>query len=290
MNAQSKVEAPTLEKLREPFAAHHISKLPKETKKQIEERKAGTNVIRDCPVCGGYHHKYAVHLDYVGHAALTDRLLDVDPHWTWEPLGFTPEGLPAFDRVGGLWIKLTVLGMSRLGYGCADGKQGGDAVKEIIGDALRNAAMRFGAALDLWHKGDLHIEGEAVNEGGFIGDNSGNGAVSPDEPANDSTGAKPTKGWREPESPYSTPTKLHSAMARLDHDLNGCSDSDMVYAVTSTSEWREFVRVAEIHSPHYLRGGDPAPPEFEGLIAKAERLVREFDTAEANHIKDVARV
>jgi hypothetical protein len=31
-------------------------------------------------------------------------------------------------------------------------------MKERIGDALRNAAMRFGAALDLWHKGDLHIE------------------------------------------------------------------------------------------------------------------------------------
>jgi hypothetical protein len=29
-------------------------------------------------------------------------------------------------------------------------------MKERIGDALRNAAMRFGAALDLWHKGDLH--------------------------------------------------------------------------------------------------------------------------------------
>jgi hypothetical protein len=26
----------------------------------------------------------------------------------------------------------------------------------MIGDALRNAAMRFGAALDLWHKGQLH--------------------------------------------------------------------------------------------------------------------------------------
>ena len=37
-----------------------------------------------------------------------------------------------------------------------DEKSGGDAMKEIIGDALRNAAMRFGAALDLWHKGELH--------------------------------------------------------------------------------------------------------------------------------------
>jgi len=32
-------------------------------------------------------------------------------------------------------------------------------MKELIGDALRNAAMRFGAALDLWHKGgDLYSQ------------------------------------------------------------------------------------------------------------------------------------
>jgi hypothetical protein len=60
------------------------------------------------------------------------------------------------DENGGMWIKLTVCGVTRLGYGHPDGKKGGDAIKEVIGDALRNAAMRFGAALDLWHKGDLH--------------------------------------------------------------------------------------------------------------------------------------
>ena len=57
-----------------------------------------------------------------------------------------------------MWIKLTVCGVTRLGYGDAQGKSGGDAMKERIGDALRNAAMRFGAALDLWHKGELHVE------------------------------------------------------------------------------------------------------------------------------------
>ena len=65
-------------------------------------------------------------------------------------------GLPALDRDGGLWIRLTVAGMTRIGYGDAPGKMGGDAMKERIGDALRNAGIRFGAALDLWHKGDLH--------------------------------------------------------------------------------------------------------------------------------------
>lgn len=150
-----------LDLLRAPFPAHQISKLPKPTKKQTDDVRADfTKGIR-CQLCGAWHHKDVVHLDYVGHAALTDRLLDCDPAWNWEPAGFTPNGLPVMEN-GGMWIKLTVCGVTRFGYGNADGKQGGDAIKEIIGDALRNAAMRFGAALDLWHKGDLHGEDEAV--------------------------------------------------------------------------------------------------------------------------------
>lgn len=121
-----------LKQLRVPFAQNQISYLPK----------------------GG------IRLAYVGHAALTDRLLDVDPGWTWEPLSVGENGLPVLDECGGLWIRLTVCGVTRLGYGDAGQKKGGDAMKERIGDALRNAAMRFGAALDLWHKGDLHVDEE----------------------------------------------------------------------------------------------------------------------------------
>ncbi|WP_447198263.1 hypothetical protein [Streptomyces hebeiensis] len=96
-----------------------------------------------------------IHLDYVGHAELTGRLLEADPLWTWEPMAFDADGLPKFDQVGGLWIRLTVAGHTRIGYGDSDGKTGPKAVKEAIGDALRNAGMRFGAALDLWSKTDM---------------------------------------------------------------------------------------------------------------------------------------
>jgi hypothetical protein len=133
--------------LRAPFEAGDINKLPKPYKADSPKG--------NCKECGGYHGLPAVHLDYVGHAALTKRLLDADPEWSWEPLGISPDGLPAFDQNGGLWIRLTICGVSRLGYGDAQGKKGGNAVKEAIGDALRNAGMRFGAALDLWHKGDF---------------------------------------------------------------------------------------------------------------------------------------
>ena len=164
MNAQTKVEPPTLDKLREPFPPNQISKLPKPTRAQTDAVRADFKKGIRCKECGAWHHPDVVHLDYVGHAALTDRLLDTDPHWYWEPVSFGQDGLPAFDNNGGLWIKLSVLGVTRLGYGAADGKKGGDAVKEIIGDALRNAAMRFGAALDLWHKGDLHADEPAIEE------------------------------------------------------------------------------------------------------------------------------
>ena len=101
------------------------------------------------PESVGQLPKGGVMLDYVGHAAVTDRLLTVDPEWSWEPLGYGPDGLPAMDSAGNLWIKLTVCGVTRIGVG--DGKN----QKERIGDAIRNAAMRFGVALDLWAKENL---------------------------------------------------------------------------------------------------------------------------------------
>jgi len=159
MNAISKIEAAPLTGLRAPFPAHQISKLPKPTKAQTDKVKADFKQGIRCTLCGAWHHPDVVHLDYVGHAALTDRLLDVDPAWSWEPVA-DPAGHGFPIVPGGMWIKLTVQGVSRYGFGCADGKSGGDAIKEVIGDALRNAAMRFGAALDLWHKGDLHAEDE----------------------------------------------------------------------------------------------------------------------------------
>lgn len=152
-----------LELLRAPFKSNQISKLPKPTKRQTDEVKADFKKGIRCKLCGQWHHRDVVHLDYVGHAALTDRLLDCDPAWNWEPVARTEHGTPLTDENGGMWIRLTVCGVTRLGYGHPDGKRGGDAVKELIGDALRNAAMRFGAALDLWHKGDLH--GDAPDEG-----------------------------------------------------------------------------------------------------------------------------
>jgi hypothetical protein len=151
--------------LRAPFPPEMVGKLPKVTcsdcsKKQC--RNQGHKASR-CDVCKAWITPAHLHLDYVGHAELTDRLLSVDPDWDWQPMALDERGLPLFDQHGGMWIKLTIFDQTRLGYGDAQGKNGPNAVKEAIGDALRNAGMRFGLALDLWAKSDLaalHAEKE----------------------------------------------------------------------------------------------------------------------------------
>lgn len=140
--------------LRKPFDPAVMGKLPKPTKKD--------NAKGNCNICKGYHGLPAVHLDYVGHASVTDRLLTVDPDWTWEPMVRDPDtGEPRLTNNGtGLWINLTVLGVTRPGYGDVEASKAWNA-KELISDALRNAAMRFGVALELWQKGELesaHLE------------------------------------------------------------------------------------------------------------------------------------
>jgi len=145
-------------KLREPFPKEQIQGLPKVTCRACTNspsKNCDRHKKKDCEGCGNWITEAHVDLNYVGHADLTNRLLEADLLWDWEPMAIGPDGLPAFDKNGGLWIRLTVCGHTRLGYGDAGGKSGNNAVKEAIGDALRNAAMRFGAALDLWSKSDL---------------------------------------------------------------------------------------------------------------------------------------
>lgn len=250
--------ASLLDKLRETFPPNQISKLPKETRAQIDARKGNSSVmVFNCKVCGGHHHKDAVHLDYVGHAALTDRLLDTDIAWSWEPVAFNDKGLPAFDQTGGLWIKLTVQGVTRLGYGSADGKSGGDAVKEIIGDALRNAGMRFGAALDLWHKGELHADNDPEPE---------------DEP----------KSREKLEGPYTSMSALKTAYHQLDRDIRGCGDADDLEALLDNADTKALISQLERYAKGYVHGSPKLPAEHIPLMALVSRTRSDLQLHNSN--------
>lgn len=96
-----------------------------------------------------------VQLDFVGHAEITKILIEVDTLWSWEPVAWN-EGRPAIVEVNGMavmWARLTVLNKTILGVGsCKSDKPELD--KELVGDFLRNAAMRFGICLSLWSKAE----------------------------------------------------------------------------------------------------------------------------------------
>lgn len=114
--------------LREPFPREQIGRLPA-TQKRPE-------------------------LDFVGHAAVTDRLNTVAPDWSYtidEAKRARSVDENGIERDGAYWIRgtMTIGGVSRPEYG-----DGADP-KEAIGNFIRRAAMRFGVAIDLWSREDL---------------------------------------------------------------------------------------------------------------------------------------
>ena len=150
--------AEKLADLRKPFPAGTVGKLPKLTCSACAKKQCQVHSKSKCRECDAYISAAHIHLDFVGHAAVTDRLLNVDPLWTWEPIAFDDQGNPTLDREGNFWIRLTVCGISRLGVG------DGPNMKERIGDAIRNAAMRYGVALSLWSKDELESGHTEVND------------------------------------------------------------------------------------------------------------------------------
>ncbi len=108
--------------------------------------------VKPCATCGTTVTEAHDDVRYVGHAYVRARLNEVDPGWNWKPAARDAHGLPLLDEHGGLWMYLTIGGKTMLGYGDAPAQRGSRAVKETIGDGLRNAGMSFGIALEFWQQ------------------------------------------------------------------------------------------------------------------------------------------
>jgi hypothetical protein len=96
-----------------------------------------------------------INLAYVSHAEITRILIEIDPMWNWQPVAWV-DGRPAIHEANGvatMWATLTLLGKSLVGVGSVRADKP-DLDKELVGDFLRNAAMRFGICLSLWSKQD----------------------------------------------------------------------------------------------------------------------------------------
>ena len=100
--------------------------------------------------------KAGMQLRYLSHVWVSRAFSEADPEWWWEPMGYDDHGQPVLERDSqghpvGLWIWLHLCGTKIPGYGSVEpGKR--DAIKELIGDALRNSGMRRAVGGSLWVK------------------------------------------------------------------------------------------------------------------------------------------
>jgi hypothetical protein len=172
------------ERLAAPFPPEVISYRPQPWCKPCNDapgKVCGKHAEEKCKTCGNTLTNAHFDAEYVGHADTTTRLNEVDPAWSWEPAyrdvdrevlmaaiaSGNPEIVklvienspPKYDQFRGMWMKLVVHddqgdAHERLCYGDAGTKSGPNAVKELIGDGIRNGAMRFGVATGLWSKSE----------------------------------------------------------------------------------------------------------------------------------------
>jgi hypothetical protein len=135
--------------LRATFKPKQVSWRPVITCPRCDQGTCRAHEWLPCGECGANITTAHDHVQYVGQAQVRERLFEVDPEWTWEPMATTPEGLPIVDAAGGLWIRLTVCGVTRIGYGAPE-KGRGPNVTEAINRAIRFTARdEFGVGLYL---------------------------------------------------------------------------------------------------------------------------------------------
>jgi hypothetical protein len=248
---EQQIEA--LHKLREPFKPEEIRHLPRVWCGQCKNSRGQGCQQHRMVKCGKCKQRMPdgghIDLAYVGHAEATNRLLNVDPFWGYEPLSLDERGLPQLDGYKGLWIRLTVCGMERLGYGHAGDKTGGDAIKETIGDAIRNAGMRFGMALDLWTTSDLEIiESGSDPREQEDGNQAGKQENVPPAPAGNGEDhlarlrAQANGCWSNPGNP------LALAQIVLDAEKHGVAESEITLRDGRVVTFRELLngRIAEL--------------------------------------------
>lgn len=135
-----------------------------------------------------------------------------------------------------------------------------EAFKKAFTDALMNAFKHLGIGADI-HLGqfddskyvqDLHDEIERAEQ----------------------EASQPAK--RGLDGPITSKADLYKAFTALQTDVTRCGDDDTLDALMATDETKAIVEQCERDAPHYLHGGTPAPPEFEGLFDRIKRMRDEF--------------
>lgn len=146
-----------------------------------------------------------------------------------------------------------------------------EAFKKAFTDALMNAFKFVGIGADI-HMGQFDDSKYVAAVAREFAEGAGNGEQESAHP----------KASRGLDGPYTSKAKLHEALCHYQREINRCGDDESLTAlITTDAEYVAFVNQCERDAPHYLHGGEPAPPEFVGLFDQIQKLRDQFQLEKA---------
>lgn len=143
-----------------------------------------------------------------------------------------------------------------------------DAPKKATTDALTKALSQLGFNADVFlGRFDDNKYVESLSR--EFAEGAGNG---------EQESAHPKRGLA---GPITSKAELFKAFTALQNDVVRCGDADTLDALLAMDDTKALIAQCERDAPHYLHGGDPAPPEFEGLFDRIKRMRDEFQLENA---------
>jgi hypothetical protein len=210
-------DAKLREALRKPFDPKQIGKLPRKT-------KTGS----------------VIYLDYVGHAAVVDRLNTVAPDWALTLDRVVEADGHVLAAVG----TMTIGGKPMTEVGEPTGQNTyGQELQTALGNLIRRAAMRFGLGIDLWSKEELHGSEDSAasvtapgekTDGAVSGIPTSTAADEPEGRASGSGDTGPAPGSTISASEVSDGASAHNASASDGRDHATPEQWDRLLAIVGS--------------------------------------------------------
>lgn len=144
-----------------------------------------------------------------------------------------------------------------------------EAFKKSFTDALMNAFKHLGVGADI-HMGQFDDSKYVAAVAREFEEGASNGEQD--------AHPKPARGL---DGPITSKADLYKAFTALQTDVTRCGDDDTLDVLMATDDAKAVVEQCERDAPHYLHGGEPAPPEFEGLFDRIKRMRDEFQLEKA---------
>lgn len=141
-----------------------------------------------------------------------------------------------------------------------------EAFKKAFTDAVNNAFKFVGVGADI-HMGQFDDSKYVAAVTREFAEGTGDGEQGNAHP----------KAARGLDGPITSKAKLHEALCHYQREIARCGDDETLTAFIETDkDYVAFVNQCERDAPHYLHGGEPAPPEFVGLFDQIKNKRDQF--------------